>query len=138
MSLNPPIQLTSIVPMLAGAFFGLLAVILGALGAHALKSVLTPEQMVSYDTGVRFQMYHALLLLFVGLLYHILPDIKFKGMTTGMLIAGVLCFSGSIYLLTLLRLKAVALATPLGGLLLIIGWLLLAWSLLRYYLEHRS
>jgi uncharacterized membrane protein YgdD (TMEM256/DUF423 family) len=105
----------------SGALLGLSGVIAGALGAHALEQVLDPDQLSSYETAVRFQMYHSLLLLLLGLLSSYYG--KSKGLqvaTLGVLI-GTLLFSGSIYLLVLSSLP-VGLITPIGGLVLIVGW----------------
>lgn len=110
--------------LVTGAVFGLLAVILGAFGAHGLKSVLAAETLTSFETGVRYQMYHALLLIGVA---------NFSRLQSTMMywffLLGVVCFSGSIYLLSLdelagLDFSSLALVTPLGGALLIVGWTL--------------
>ena len=110
--------------LVTGAVFGLLAVILGAFGAHGLKSVLAAETLTSFETGVRYQMYHALLLIGVA---------NFSRLQNTMMywffLLGVVCFSGSIYLLSLdelagLDFSSIALVTPLGGALLIVGWTL--------------
>lgn len=110
--------------LVTGAVFGLLAVILGAFGAHGLKSVLAAETLTSFETGVRYQMYHALLLIGVA---------NFSRLQSTMMywffLSGVVCFSGSIYLLSLdelagLDFSSIALVTPLGGALLIVGWTL--------------
>ena len=81
------------------AFLGLTAIILGAFGAHALKNYLTPEQLISFETGVKYQMYHALFLLFLGLSAVFLTD-KTKKLMYWLVVLGVAFFSGSIYLLT--------------------------------------
>ena len=81
-----------------GAGLGLLAVVLGALGAHALRDQLDPTSLGSYLTGVQYQMYHALFLLFLGLNER-LPERDRKGIFR-LIVAGVLCFSGSIYALS--------------------------------------
>ena len=117
-----------------GSFLGVLAVILGALGAHALRDQLDPTSLESYKTGVQYQMYHALFLLFLGL-YEKLPERDRKGIFR-LIVAGVLCFSGSIYGLSTsglsgLDLRSVGWVTPLGGLLLIAGWIWLMFRVLR-------
>ena len=109
-------------------FFGLTSVILGAFGAHALKAVLTDQQLVSFETGVRYQMIHALFLLFVAS-SKLISD-KTKKTISVILTLGVLFFSGSIYLLATQDLLGVSMKflgpiTPIGGLLLMISWLLL-------------
>ena len=111
-----------------GAFLGMTAVILGAFGAHALKEMLDPGKLATFETGVKYQFYHALFLLFVGL--H--PDIanKRKKAIYYLTAMGILFFSGSIYLLatdglTDFDFRVIGIITPIGGLLLIVAWLLL-------------
>ena len=106
---------------------GLISIILGAFGAHAFKEVLTVEQLVSFETGVRYQMYHALFLLFIATT-SLLSDRQKKTIFTVTLI-GLLFFSGSIYLLATQSLsgidfKILGPVTPIGGLFLISAWLL--------------
>lgn len=113
---------------------GMIAIILGAFGAHALKKVLSVEQLVTFETGVRYQMYHALFLLFVGLMNDITP--KIKKTIYFLVLTGVILFSGSIYLLTTNDLtsfdfKTIGFLTPIGGLLLILGWGVLLFSFIN-------
>ncbi|MFV8391130.1 DUF423 domain-containing protein [Flavobacterium sp. LB2P6] len=108
-----------------GAILGMIAIILGAFGAHALKKVLSIEQLSTFETGVRYQMYHALFLLFIGLMKDI-PQ-KAKKAIYFLVLFGVLLFSGSIYLLatndlTSFDFKIIGFVTPIGGLLLIVAW----------------
>ena len=106
-----------------GTLFILTGILLGAFGAHGLKNALTPEQITSFETGVRYQIYHGLALL-------VLSQLKwFNFRTLSLLTTGTLFFSISIYLLTIdelinLNLSWIASITPLGGLTMIIGWLL--------------
>lgn len=107
------------------AILGMIAIILGAFGAHALKKVLSIEQLSTFETGVRYQMYHALFLLFLGLLKDV-PQ-KTKKAIYFLVLFGVILFSGSIYLLatndlTSFDFKIIGFVTPIGGLLLILGW----------------
>ncbi|WGK95488.1 MULTISPECIES: DUF423 domain-containing protein [Flavobacterium] len=116
------------------AFLGMTAIILGAFGAHALKKVLTPEQLISFETGVRYQMYQAFFLFFLAAQNNILEKTK-KTIYT-LIISGVLFFSGSIYLLSTMGIsginfKSIGLITPLGGLLLILAWGILGFSILK-------
>ncbi|MBT4414696.1 MAG: DUF423 domain-containing protein [Polaribacter sp.] len=103
-------------------FLGLSAVILGAFGAHALKEILTAEQLLSFETAVRYQMYHAIVLLFVNVFEGF--SAKQKNVISIMFFMGVLFFSGSIYLiqLTSITAKSIWFVTPLGGFFFIIGW----------------
>ena len=86
----------------AAAFFGMTAVILGAFGAHKLKELLTPQMLASFETGVRYQMYHAFALLLVGLLYERLPHAQLNW-AGGLFTGGIVLFSGSLYLLAALK-----------------------------------
>lgn len=107
------------------ALLGAIAIILGAFGAHALKEVLTADAFKSFETGVRYQMYHVILLFFVNT-YQGLSE-KQKNTISYLFFIGILCFSGSIYIiqLTPISAKSIWFVTPLGGLLLIAGWLYL-------------
>ena len=111
--------------ILTGALLGMIAIILGAFGAHALKKVLLPEQLITFETGVRYQMYHALFLIFIGILNDLSE--KAKKIINYLVIFGVILFSGSIYLLatntlTSFDFKVIGFLTPIGGLLLILAW----------------
>ncbi|WP_396187796.1 DUF423 domain-containing protein [Flavobacterium sp.] len=119
--------------LVVAAVFGFLAIILGAFGAHALKKVLTLDQLTSFETGVKYQMYHALFLLFVGTTS--LLTIKDKEFIFYFTLIGVLFFSGSIYLLTTssitgIKSKILGPITPIGGLFLIAAWGMLIYKLL--------
>jgi uncharacterized membrane protein YgdD (TMEM256/DUF423 family) len=114
----------------AGAVFGLLGVTLGAFGAHVLQDRLSPADLATFDTGVRYQMYHTLALLFVALM-------TAKRETRALCLAGwgflvgIVVFSGSLYGLTLFGLRWLGAVTPLGGLAFLVGWGALAWSILK-------
>jgi uncharacterized membrane protein YgdD (TMEM256/DUF423 family) len=110
-------------------FLGMISVILGALVSHALKEVLSPEQLESFTIGVRYQMTHVLLLMIVLLTSYFDEDVKQTSFW--LTIVGILLFSGSIYLLNLQQLLGVKLSflgpvTPIGGLFLITNWGFLA------------
>jgi uncharacterized membrane protein YgdD (TMEM256/DUF423 family) len=118
----------------AGAIFGLTAIILGAFGAHALKKVLSTEELATFETGVKYQMYHALFLLLIGFTSY-LSDIAKKTIYF-LVVFGVILFSGSIYLLATNNLssfdfKVIGFITPIGGLLLIIAWGTLFFNLIK-------
>ena len=111
--------------LITASIFGLLAVIIGAFGAHALKKIITIEAQQTFETGVRYQMYHAILLLFVGGTTYIQQ--KTKKVIYYLIVLGIILFSGSIYglatnLLTTFDFKTIGFITPLGGLLLILAW----------------
>ncbi|WP_332736357.1 DUF423 domain-containing protein [Flavihumibacter sp.] len=118
------------------ALLGALAVILGAFGAHGLKSLVPPESVSTFETGVRYHMYHVFALLATGLLSIHYPVLPMKRAAQCFLV-GMLLFSGSLYLLTLLKatetvgLSRIGLITPIGGLFLVAGWLFLFWGLLK-------
>ena len=108
-----------------GAIFGMLAIVLGAFGAHALKKVLSIEELSTFETGVKYQMYHAIFLLFIGMNDKIAQ--KTKKIIYNLTLVGVLFFSGSIYLLatnslTTFDFRIIGFVTPMGGLLLISAW----------------
>lgn len=112
---------------IAGAIFGLTAVIIGAFGAHGLEKTLDAQAIATFETGVKYQMYHALLLLLVSLFA--LSE-KTKRTVLLLLVTGIILFSGSIYglatnELTSFDFTTIALITPLGGTLLIISWVVL-------------
>jgi uncharacterized membrane protein YgdD (TMEM256/DUF423 family) len=117
--------------LLIAAFFGVTAIAIGAMGAHFLKESLTVEQLIHIETGARYQMYHAIVLLAVG----ILAGKMKKGLalaSTWFFVLGVFCFSFSLYAITFFEVfeitipKLVFLITPLGGLLLMLGWMTIA------------
>jgi len=110
------------------AIIGLISIIFGAFGAHALKAVLNAEQLVSFETGVRYQMYHAIFLLFVGMA-NVITE-KQKKTIFILTLIGILFFSGSIYLLATqgisgINFKFLGPVTPIGGMFLIFSWLML-------------
>ncbi len=114
--------------VITACIFGLLSVVLGAFGAHGLKSIISGESLQSFETGVRYQMYHALLLLVVG--FNSYLSVKIKNRIFYLILIGIILFSGSIYglatnELTSFDFKSIALITPVGGLLLILSWIVL-------------
>lgn len=114
--------------LIYGSLFGMLAVIIGAFGAHALEKVLSADAIATFETGVKYQMYHALLLLFLGV-----QDVfttKTLKILRFLLVFGILLFSGSIYFLatnsiTSFNFRVIGFITPIGGSLLIIAWALI-------------
>jgi uncharacterized membrane protein YgdD (TMEM256/DUF423 family) len=114
--------------IIKAGILGVIAVIGGAFGAHALKEILSTEHLASFNTGVRYQMIHAVVLLLLSLLYVRFDLRQFKIAAT-LIFWGVILFSGSIYLLTLKNILEVEILkfagpiTPLGGTLIIIGWI---------------
>lgn len=102
-----------------------LAVIFGAFGAHALKERMTTDMMQVYETGVKYHFYHALGLLLVGVLAIQMPSTLINWSAI-CLIAGIVIFSGSLYVLAITGIKWLGAITPIGGLSFIAGWVLLA------------
>lgn len=117
-----------------GVFFGLLAVILGAFGAHVLQGSIPAKALEAYRTGVDYQIYHALLLLILGSTDFLAG--KDKKWVFRILVSGIICFSFSLYLLALNTLltpdiSGLGFITPIGGLLLISGWILMAYRIYK-------
>lgn len=113
-----------------GCFFAFLAVGIGAFGAHGLQSTFGPGMANVYETGVRYQFYHALGLMAVA--YAISRWPSGMGAIAGWLfVAGIILFSGSLYVLSLSGVQWLGIVTPLGGLAFLGGWLVLLWTVLR-------
>ena len=111
--------------LISGSIFGIFAIILGAFGAHALKKMLSVDQLNSFETGVKYLMYHSFLLLFLGSTNSILESSKKT--IFYLIILGTITFSGSIFLLstipiTNINFKPIGFITPIGGILLITAW----------------
>ncbi len=112
--------------LLLGAIIAALGVALGAFGAHGLKAVLDSDRLAWWNTAVQYQLWHAVGLLAIAAVA--LPGTR----TVAILLAlGVLLFSGSLYVMALTGMRWLGMITPLGGLAMIAGWLLLAWRALR-------
>jgi len=109
-----------------GGFSGALAVALGAFGAHALKNRLGQERLETFETGVRYQMYHALALLFAAFAVGHWPASSLPVYAGWLFVAGSLLFSGSLYLLVLSQKRGWGAVTPFGGVAFIAGWVCLA------------
>ena len=116
-------------------FLGMLAIILGAFGAHALKELLSSEELSSFNTAVQYQMYHVIVLLFVN--GYAAFSIKQKNTISWLFFFGIFLFSGSIYViqLTPVTAKSIWFVTPLGGLFFILGW---AFMLTRFLKKMRN
>lgn len=113
-----------------GCLLAALAVAAGAFGAHMLKAILDPPMLAVFETAVRYQMYHALGIIAVGLagrLYEA-PQIA---LAAWLLLAGVLLFCGSLYAVSLLGIRWLGAVTPVGGLAFIVGWSVFGWRIWR-------
>ena len=112
--------------LLIGAVLGFLGVAFGAFGAHGLKSRLSPEMLGVFDTGVRYHMYHVFAVLIVAAAIGHIGNARLLAMAGWCFFAGILLFSGSLYVLALSRIGMLGAITPIGGLLFLIGWACLA------------
>jgi uncharacterized membrane protein YgdD (TMEM256/DUF423 family) len=110
-----------------GCLSALVAVALGAFGAHGLRGRLVPDMLMSFEIGVRYQMYHALGLLAVGLALSRWPS-SAVALAGWLFIAGTVVFSGTLYLLAVSGQRWLGAVTPVGGAAFIAGWLVLAWA----------
>ncbi len=110
---------------LAAALLGFIAVAAGAFGAHALAGRLNPQRMETFQTAVRYQMFHVPVILLVALIQERLPS-AWIVRAGWFLVAGVVLFSGSLYMLVLLDQPVLGAVTPIGGALMLAGWLCLA------------
>lgn len=107
-----------------GAFALMLAVLIGAFGAHGLKSMVTPEKLVTFETGVRYHFYHGFGLVLIGILSQLFPSMNLR-VSFFSFIVGILLFSFNCYLYVLSDIKVFAMIVPLGGLLFVLGWLMM-------------
>ena len=98
----------------------------GAFGAHGLKAILSPAMLEVYKTGVTYQMWHALGLGLIAVFSQQAPEAKLLRWAGWLMFAGILVFSGSLYLLAILNLKWLGMITPLGGVMFLVAWLLVA------------
>ena len=104
---------------------GLLAVMLGAFMSHSLEETITSELLTVFQTGVSYHMYHSLAALAAGILSHIFPTARLLKFSAYFFLLGIVCFSGSLYLLALTELPMIGMITPVGGIFLIFGWVAL-------------
>jgi uncharacterized membrane protein YgdD (TMEM256/DUF423 family) len=109
-----------------GSVNAFLAVAFGAFGAHQLKNMLSADMLSVYQTGVQYQMYHALALIAVALVSSKVPNSSTLSWSGWLFFAGIVLFSGSLYALSLSGIKNLGAITPLGGLAFLIGWVMLA------------
>jgi uncharacterized membrane protein YgdD (TMEM256/DUF423 family) len=114
----------------AGSISALLAVALGAFGAHGLKSRLSPDMLSTFEIGVRYHMYHSLALLAVSWASSQRPQSQ-ASLAGWFFLAGILIFSGSLYILSFTGARWLGAITPIGGAAFLIGWALLAWAAWR-------
>ena len=117
--------------LISGSVSAALAVILGAFAAHALKSRLAADSLAAFQTGVHYHLIHSVGLVLVGLLARDVGRGALIGYAGGVMLAGIVLFSGSLYALSTTGVRSLGMITPFGGLLLILSWVLLAVSVAR-------
>jgi uncharacterized membrane protein YgdD (TMEM256/DUF423 family) len=123
--------------LLSGTLLGGIAVILGAFGAHKLKELVPPETVTTFQTGVQYQMYHALALIVAAIVFEKTSSQNLMEWAGFCFLAGILLFSGSLYLLTVIKatgkvgLSGIGIITPFGGLFFIAGWVLFFLSAMK-------
>lgn len=118
--------------IITGALAGLLAVLLGAFAAHALRGHLDAALLGTFNTGAQYHMYHALALVMVGVLVHLFPTQRVLRWSGGFFVVGIILFSGSLYLLALTQISLFGPIAPVGGLAFIMGWLALALAAIKF------
>lgn len=118
-------------PLVTGAFLALVAVMAGAFGAHGLRNLVSERGLEVFQTAVTYQMYHSIALVLLALLAAQGLSRKLLAWSAGFFLAGILLFSGSLYLLVLTDIRWIGPITPLGGLCFMVGWALLITSGLR-------
>lgn len=111
--------------LVIGCVFGLLSVAAGAFGAHGLRTIVPAQALVNFETAARYQMYHALVLVAIGLAWHRMPGRWLVAAGTAFTL-GVTLFCGSLYAYVLGAPRSIAMVAPVGGIALMVGWLALA------------
>jgi uncharacterized membrane protein YgdD (TMEM256/DUF423 family) len=114
-----------------GAILAFLGVALGAFGAHALKARLAADMMAIYQTGVQYHLWHALGVILIGVLAQLMPASKWMPLAGWAMIVGVAIFSGSLYALSLSGVRVLGAVTPVGGVLLLAAWAMLAYGAMQ-------
>jgi len=118
--------------ILLGSLNALIGVALGAFGAHGLKTKVAPEMLTVWNTAVQYHLIHALGLLLIGILYHLMPDAPLIKTAGWSILLGIILFSGSLYALVLTGTKPLGIITPIGGVAFLVGWLLIAIAAWRH------
>lgn len=114
-----------------GTFFMALSIALGAFGAHGLKSIVSPELLVVYHTGVEYQFYNTLGILALAIFINFKPNSKKLIVSSYLILIGMIVFAFSLYFLVILNIPMLGAITPIGGSLMIIGWLLATYGILK-------
>lgn len=122
---------------ICSAISGFIAVAFGAFGAHALRASVAPEMLAVWQTAVQYQMFHALALFGIVVAGSRTPN-KLLSVSGWFFVVGTLLFSGSLYALVLTGIKALGMITPMGGVLFLSGWLVLAFALIRFVATQQA
>jgi len=117
--------------LILGAVNAFLCVVLGALGAHGLKPVLTPDMLTSFQIGVQYHFYHAIGLILVGLAIDRFPQARALKLSGILMLAGIVLFSGTLYVVSLTGWKGLSMTAPLGGISYMSAWLSFAYAVWR-------
>ena len=112
--------------LILGSLNALLGVGLGAFGAHGLKSKVPPKMLTVWETAVQYHLVHALGLVLIGIICHLMPDVSLVRNSGWLFLGGIVLFSGSLYAMVLTGNKSLGIITPMGGVAFILGWLSLA------------
>ena len=112
--------------ILLGSLNALIGVGLGAFGAHGLKTKVAPEMLTVWNTAVHYHLIHALSLLLIGILCHLMADAPLIKTAGWSILVGIILFSGSLYAMVLTGTKQLGMITPIGGVAFLLGWLLIA------------
>ena len=116
--------------IITGAFFAALGILIGAFGAHGLKTKISSENLIVFEIGVRYHIYHAVGLILLGIIGFHYPN-ELINISAYMFCLGIILFSGSLYLLAFTNLRWLGAITPIGGFCFILGWLILAFKIYR-------
>lgn len=122
--------MSKLIIMLAG-MNGFLAVALGAFAAHGLRERLSPELLNTFQTGVQYHMYHALALFGIGVMMLNFPTANLLRVSAYLMLAGIVFFSGSLYLLSISGIRWLGAITPIGGVCFLVAWGLIVWFAAR-------
>lgn len=120
--------------IIAGAINGFLAVALGAFGAHALEGRIADKYLSTWDTAVQYQMFHALALMAIGILMSskLMGHVSSLNTAGYLILAGIIIFSGSLYVLSLTGISILGAITPIGGVAFLVGWIMLIVATVKY------
>jgi uncharacterized membrane protein YgdD (TMEM256/DUF423 family) len=119
--------------LMLGSVFGFFGVALGAFGAHGLKKIISPDMLVIFETGVRYHVYHTFAILIVAFFVEQYPAVRYSGRLFG---AGIILFSGSLYVLALTGITIFGAVTPFGGICFLAGWIVLGVTAFKIQKEN--